>query len=118
MAEAGWRDGLSLLRERDFARLFAARLVSEFGSAMTPTALPFAVLDDLRGDASDVGLVLAAGAAAQIALQFFAGAFADRGSRRRQMVGADLLAMTAQAALAALVLTGTGSVKAAAALNA
>jgi MFS family permease len=112
-----WRDGLSLLREPDFARLFAARLVSAFGSSMTPIALPFAVLEDLDGDAGDVGLVLAGGAAAQVAMQLFAGAFADRGSRKRQMVGADLLAATAQGALALLVLWATGGVSAALALN-
>ena len=117
MSTPGWRDGLSLLRERDFARLFAARLVTAFGTAMTPIALPFAVLVDLGGDASDVGLVLALGGAAQAAMQLFAGALADRGDRRRQMVGADLLAATAQGTLAALVLSGLGSVHAALALN-
>ena len=40
-----WCDGLALLREPGFARLFAARLISAAGSAMTPIALPFAVLD-------------------------------------------------------------------------
>jgi hypothetical protein len=35
VAEPGWREGLSLLREPDFARLFAARLVTAFGTAMT-----------------------------------------------------------------------------------
>jgi MFS family permease len=118
LAEPGWRDGLSLLRERDFARLFSARLVSEFGSAMTLTALPFVVLDELGGSASDVGLVLAAGAAAQIAMQLFAGAFADRGSRKTQMVGADLLAATAQGTIAALALSDLGTVRQAIALNA
>ena len=117
MSAPGWREGLSLLRERDFARLFAGRLVTAFGSAMTPIALPFAVLDDLHGDAGDVGLVLALGGAAQVAMQLFAGALADRGDRKRQMVGADVLAATAQGTLAALVLSGLGSVRAALALN-
>ncbi len=112
-----WRDGLSLLRERDFARLFAARLVSAFGSAMAPIALPFAVLEDLGGDAGDVGLVLALGSGSQVAMQLFAGALADRGSRRRQMVGADLVAAAAQAALAALVLSGSGPIALAALVN-
>ena len=113
----GWRDGLTLLRERDFARLFAGRLVSAFGSAMTPIALPFAVLEDLRGDAGDVGIVLAVGSASQVAMQLFAGALADRGSRKRQMVGADLVAATAQGTLAALVLSGHGTIPMAVLLN-
>jgi MFS family permease len=106
MSNPSWREGLSLLREAGFRRLFAARLISMFGSAMTPIALPFAVLDDLAGKASQVGLLVAAGSLTQVAMQLFAGALADRGSRRRQMIGADLLAAAAQAAMALLVLTG------------
>ncbi len=117
MADSDWREGLSLLRDRDFARLFAGRMVSALGRAMTPIALPFAVLVDMRGEASDVGLVLALGSAAQVAMQLFAGAFADRGSRKRQMVGADLLASTAQGTLAALVLSGQATVASALLLN-
>src|SRR5262249_35606083 len=75
------------------------------------------VLDDLGGSARDVGLVLGVGAAAQVAMQLFAGALADRGSRKRQMVGADLLATTAQGVLAALVLSKQGTVGAAGALH-
>ncbi|MBM4383502.1 MAG: hypothetical protein FJ091_09045 [Deltaproteobacteria bacterium] len=48
------RDALTLLRDPSFARLAAARLVSTFGTAMTPIALPFAVLEDLQGDAAQV----------------------------------------------------------------
>jgi len=95
-----------LLRETGFRRLFAARLISAFGSAMTPIALPFAVLDDLAGTPSQVGLLVAAGSLTQVAMQLFAGALADRGSRRRQMIGADLLAAAAQGTIALLVLTG------------
>jgi len=106
MSNPGWRDGLSLLREAGFRRLFAARLISMFGSAMTPIALPFAVLDDLAGTPSQVGLLVAAGSLTQVAMQLFAGALADRGSRRRQMIGADLLAAGAQGSIALLLLTG------------
>ena len=117
MSTPAWHDGLSLLAERDFARLFAARLVSALGTGMTQIALPFAVLNELGGSGSDVGLVLGVGSAAQVAIQLFGGALADRGSRKRQMVGADLLAGAAQALLAALVLAKHGSIGAAVALN-
>ena len=113
-----WRDGLTLLREPDFARLFTARMISAFGTAMAPIALPFAVLDDLNGDAGGVGMVLAAGSGAQIAMQLFAGAFADRSSRKRQMIGADLLAALAQAAIAWLILSGDATIPRIAALTA
>jgi len=86
--------------------VFAARLISAFGTAMTPVALPFAVLEDLSGTPRDVGVVIAAGSGAQILVQLFGGALADRGSRKRQMVGADLLAGLAQGVLALLLLAG------------
>jgi predicted MFS family arabinose efflux permease len=109
---------LAPLRDPSFARLFAARLVSAFGTAMTPVALPFAVLEDLGGSPREVGVVVAAGAGAQILMQLFGGALADRGSRKRQMVGADVLAALAQAALAALLLAGAASLPALIALQA
>jgi predicted MFS family arabinose efflux permease len=85
---------------------------------MTPVALPFAVLEDLGGTPRQVGLVVAAGAAAQISVQLFAGALADRGSRRRQMIAADSAAALAQAALAALLLAGAATLPALALLQA
>jgi len=103
---------LALLRDPSFARVFAARLVSAFGTGMTPVALPFAVLEDLGGSPRDVGLVVAAGSGAQILVQLLGGALADRGSRKRQMVGADALAGLAQAALATLLLAGGASLPA------
>lgn len=89
--------------------MFAARSISAFGTAMTPVALPFAVLEDLGGSAGDVGLVIAAGSGAQILVQIFGGALADRGSRKRQMVGADALAALGQGLLATLLLAGGAS---------
>lgn len=111
-------EALALLREPGFARLFAARLVSAFGTAMAPIALPFAVLEDLGGEPGDVGVVIAMGSGAQVLVQLFAGALADRGSRRLQMIRADLVASCAQAGIAALLLAGHASVPALAALGA
>ena len=118
MSKPSWREGLELLREPDFARVFAARLISAFGSAMAPVALPFAVLDDLGGEPSDVGLVIAVGSGAQVLMQLFAGALADRGSRRRQMVAADLLAAGGQGVIAALLLAGRATIPVVVALHA
>ena len=94
-------EGLGLFAERDFTRLFAARLVSAFGTAMAPVAMAFGVLD-LTGSATAVGLVVAAQAGAQVLFQLLGGALADRGSRQRMIVLADLLAMTSQGTMAAL----------------
>src|SRR5258705_12950926 len=98
------------LRDPNFARVFAARLISAFGTPMAPVALPFAVLEDLHGAARDVGLVIAAAAGAQVVFQIFAGALADRGSRRAQMVTGDLAAAAAQAAIALLLALHVASV--------
>jgi hypothetical protein len=44
------RDGVALLRQRDFKRLFAARAVSSFGTGMAFVALPFGVLSVVGSD--------------------------------------------------------------------
>ena len=105
------------LRDPNFARVFAARLISAFGTPMAPVALPFAVLEDLHGSARDVGLVIAAASGAQVVFQIYAGALADRGSRRTQMVTGDLAAAAAQAAIALLLAFHWASVPALIALE-
>ena len=107
----GWRDGLVLLRERDFSRLFVARLVSAFGSSMVFVALPFAVLELVGSENPEpVGWVIASATGSQLLFQLFGGALADRGSRRRMMVIADVLAMSAQGAMAFLLFSGLATV--------
>jgi MFS family permease len=108
-----WRVGRSLLRERDFARLFTARLVSAFGTSMVFVALPFGVLELVGSEnPGPVGYVIASATGSQLLFQLFGGALADRGSRQRMMVLADLLAVATQGAMAALLLTGTATVPA------
>ncbi|MEZ5117592.1 MAG: MFS transporter [Candidatus Nanopelagicales bacterium] len=113
-----WRADLSLLRDRDFALLFLARVVSVFGGALTPIALAFAVLDLPGGDASSLGLVLTAQAVPQIVFMLFGGVLADRFPRARVMMAAELLAGAVTLAAALLLLTGNATVSAIAALAA
>jgi len=103
------RAALSPLGEREFRLLFLGRMVSLFGSAFAPIALAFAVLD-LTGSPSDLGLVIAAGFAPQIFFILVGGIWADRLPRHHVMVVSDLLAGVAQAAIAALVLTGVAEI--------
>lgn len=103
------RAALSPLGEREFRLLFLGRMVSLFGSAFAPIALAFAVLD-LTGSPSDLGLVLAAGFVPQIFFILVGGIWADRLPRHYVMVVSDLLAGGAQAAIAALVLTGVAEI--------
>ena len=107
MTAPGFAPGLQLLREADFARLFSARLISAFGSAMAPIAVAFGVLE-LTGSATTMGIVIAAQSGAQVVVQLLAGALADRGSRQRIIVLADLLSMTTQGTMAFLFLSGSG----------
>ena len=103
------RAALSPLGEREFRLLFLGRMVSLFGSALAPIALAFAVLD-LTGSPSDLGLVIAAGFVPQIFFILVGGIWADRLPRHYVMVVSDLLAGGAQAAIAALVLTGVAEI--------
>lgn len=103
------RAALGLLRERQFRLLFLGRTVSLFGSAFAPIAIAFAVLD-LTGSASALGLVVAAGFVPQIVFILVGGIWADRLPRHHVMVASDVVAGAAQAAIAALVLTGVAEI--------
>jgi len=105
----GIRGGLDLLRERELGRLAAARLVSAYGSAMAPVAMAFGVLG-LTGSATAMGVVIASQSGAAALLQLLGGALADRISRQRMMVAADLLALTSQGAIAFLMIGGEAGV--------
>ena len=101
--------GLSYLRDGQFARLFGSRLITHFGSVMSPLAIAFGVLQ-LTGSAQQTSLVVAAQITAQVLVLLFGGALADRGHRQRILVGADLLAAASQAAVAALFLSGQANI--------
>lgn len=101
------RDALSPLAEREFRLLFSGRLVSFLGTAVAPIALAFAVIDDLDGSASQLGLVLTAIWLPQVAFILVGGVMADRLPRHLVLVGSNALSGAAQAAAAVVVLTGT-----------
>jgi predicted MFS family arabinose efflux permease len=96
---------LGVLAERDFRFVFLAAAVSQIGDQMMPVAIAFAVLD-LTGSPADLGYVLAAGTAPLVALLLAGGVIADRLSRRRLMVSADVVRLVTDGALAALLLSG------------
>jgi MFS family permease len=97
---------LGALAQRDFRNVFLASAVSQVGDQMVPVALSFAVLD-LTGSVSDLGYVLAAGTIPLVALLLAGGVIADRVSRRRLMITADIARLAAEGTLAVLLLTGT-----------
>jgi MFS family permease len=100
---------LDVLRTREFRLLFSGQAVSVLGDRMAVLALAFAVLE-VGGSASDVGLVLAAGAFPLVATVLAGGVVADRASRRAVMVVADLVRVASQGLLAALLIAGVAQV--------
>jgi predicted MFS family arabinose efflux permease len=99
------RRGLDVLRERDFRLVYGAQVVSLLGDGIIPVALAFAVLD-LTGSATDLGLVLAARTVPMVLSLLAGGVLADRASRRRVMIGADLARLVSQGLLGVLLVAG------------
>lgn len=92
-----------------FRWLLTARTMATFGNAAAPIALAFAVLD-LTGSAVDLGLVVASRSIANVAVLLFGGVIADRLPKPLLLVGTSLAAAVTQAAVAALVLSGSATI--------
>ncbi|AOP49281.1 transporter [Streptomyces lydicus] len=86
--------------------LVAARTLSVLGNGFARVALSFAVLALPGAGPGQLSLVLACQAVPQLAFVLVGGVIADRMSRSRVMVLADLVGAAAYAGLAAMVLTG------------
>jgi MFS family permease len=108
-AAAGSR--LAVLRERAFALLFSAQLVSTIGDVMASVAVPFAIIE-LGGGAADIGLVLAARAVPLVLFLLVGGVWADRVPRRLVMIGSDVVRGVCQAVFATILVLGVGGVPA------
>ena len=81
---------LSVLRQRDFALLWFAGLVSITGDWMLVVALPITVYE-LTGSAFATGAILITNKLAALLLGSIAGVFVDRWDRKRTMVIANLI---------------------------
>lgn len=103
------RNVTDLLRERNFALLFAGRCTSFLGNAMAPVALAFAVLH-LTDSASALGVVLAARMAPHVVLLAVGGVIADRVPRNLVLVGSNLVAGSSQAVVAVLLISGNAEI--------
>ncbi len=78
-----------LWRDPDFGRLWAATAVSQVGSFVTRTALPFTAILVLGAGAAEVAVLRAAELVAALTFGLFVGAWVDRLRRRPVMVWAD-----------------------------
>lgn len=97
------------MRQPDLRRLFIAYAVTYSGTAMAPIAMAFGVLA-LTGSARATSIVIAAPTLASIAILLIGGVLADRTSRKRLIVIAELLSMLVQLAIAGLFLSESATV--------
>lgn len=97
---------LATLRNRNFAWYFASRFVNTLGLMMANVALAFAVLD-VTDSAAALGQVLAAHTVPMIVLLLWGGVISDRFPRTVVLQVSNVTSALTQAAIAALVLTGT-----------
>lgn len=103
------RSDLRLLRESPFRRLWLARTISLLGSAVTPIALAFGVLDLPGAGPKDLALVLTAETAATLATVLLGGVLGDRFPRTRMLMIAEAIAGASVATMALLFITGTAT---------
>jgi len=80
----------SVFRNRRFALLWTAQLVSTIGSSLTDLAAAIFVFQ-ITGSALNVGLTLMVTALPTLFVGLFAGVFVDRFDRKRILQGSDLL---------------------------
>ena len=79
------RDG-----DRDFRLLWSASAVSELGTQVSELAIPLAAIIVLHAGPAEVGTLAALGYLPAAVFGLYAGAWADRLSRRRIMITADM----------------------------
>lgn len=100
------KEDLRLLREPRFRRLWAARTISILGSAFTPVALAFGVLELPGAGARELALVVTCASVAMIATILAGGVLGDRFPRTRMLMIAETIAGVSAAGVAFLFITG------------
>lgn len=81
----------SLWTHREFVKLWVGQSISQVGSRITRTALPFVAVMSLGAGPFEMGVLSGASAAASLVFGLFAGAWADRLRRRPILIATDLL---------------------------
>jgi MFS family permease len=100
---------MAIFAERDFRIFYLGYATSLFGSAMSPIAINFALLDQ-GVSPSGLGYVLAAGVVPQVLFMIGGGVLADRIGRRPVMLVSDAGRMAVMATAAALLFAGSSPV--------
>jgi MFS family permease len=91
-----------------FRLLFSGQALSVLGDRMMAVAIAFAVL--AIGDATDLGIVLAASGIPFALFAIAGGVLSDRVGPRRTMIASDVIRTICQAVVAALLLTGSAEI--------
>ncbi|HMT30989.1 MAG TPA: MFS transporter, partial [Dermatophilaceae bacterium] len=97
-------------QSKPFRNLTMGHATSSFGNAFSPVALAFAVLH-LGGSATDLGIVLAAYALAQVVTTLVGGVLGDRLPRSLMMQGSSAVLSLIQAFVAASLIGGWSSIQ-------
>jgi MFS family permease len=97
------------LRARAFRLLWTGQAVSAVGDGLASVALAFAVLR-IGGNASQLGLVLAAAVVSRVAFFLLGGVWADRLPRQLVMLTADLVRAAQQIVIGLLLISGQARV--------
>jgi MFS family permease len=90
---------LGLLRDRDFRLLWIGETTSSLGTSVSSVALPLVALAVLHASVFAVSLLSAAAWLPWVVIGLPAGAWVDRLPRRRIMMAADLVSLTAFASV-------------------
>lgn len=98
-----------LLAHRPYRFLVAGTSITSLGNAITPVALAFAVLE-LGGSATELGIVVAVFAAAEVITIMFGGVLGDRVSRRLMMQGSAAATAVTQTVMAVLLIGGWATI--------
>lgn len=93
------------LRSRNFLSFFTARAVAKLGDAMLPIALSAGLIQLGHGPGA-IGAALASFTVCFAGFVIFGGVFCDRLNTRALMIGADLVRLVTQSALAVLFASG------------
>ncbi|HET6989312.1 MAG TPA: MFS transporter, partial [Kribbella sp.] len=106
------RDLWTLLKRRDFRRLFAVRLTSQFGDGVFQVALASYVLfsPERAPDAAAIAGLFAVALLPYSILGPFTGVLLDRWSRRQILFGANLTRAVLVIGVGAIVATGNAGV--------
>ncbi|MEP7224820.1 MAG: MFS transporter [Actinomycetota bacterium] len=110
MSRLPFRERLGPLVERDYRLFFSATTVTTLGDSVSGIALVFAVLHLTHNNPVDVGIVLGVRTVANTLMVLVGGVISDRLPRNRVLVGASLVQGAAQAATAAVVLSGDATI--------